>query len=271
MKRRIIVLIDFSEDSRQLLRFAYHIAAAQKVGMLLLHQSSVPLPGFAGQEIKEKYKSEGTRESLAKLKKFAAELLGEVKGMRFKVSSSHIAETVEELFAANSTDFLFVGVKNKQLIERLFIGDTAVKLVNHTDNIIIVLPENCQQFTLKNFCVGLVEKYSLNTKAFDQVLALSGNVERIRFFSIVRPRQDLSIIKSYLSRHVAKYDAFKDVAWEIRPSSGEAAGMNEYTQENDAVLVLQKGTRKMADILRPFFVSKMLAEAKVPVIVLPQP
>lgn len=270
MKKRFIVLVDFSELSKWLLLFAHTWSKNANAGMLVMHQASEPVPRMAEAEIVNRMRREQETEAAEKLKYFAINIIGDDPLVKYHATNSHFATAIEQLGDSAITDYIVAGVKDKSAIERLFAGDTADKLSEDLDKIVIACPANSHEISIHELCVGIKAKYPVSESALDDLLSIKeGTIGKVKFFSVLPHDSPADETEAYLRQLSGKYANTIETSYAIVRHDNAAAGCLEFIAGNKGMLVLQRGPRRFADIFRKFFTTEMIRQSRVPVIILP--
>lgn len=88
MKKRFLVLIDFSPGSADLLRYAYDWSRVVHAEILLVHHTSLLLPVFTDHDSKLALKKMAKDGALEKLKNFAKETLLNTARIQYFVTAA---------------------------------------------------------------------------------------------------------------------------------------------------------------------------------------
>jgi nucleotide-binding universal stress UspA family protein len=271
MMRRFIILVDFTETSFKLLSAASQMASGKDIELLVLHQALEPVPAvgesFDISEIKA-----GLREkSLAQLKQFVSDSISHNKNnVSCMVTTANLSEAVSELRASDVIDFVFAGVRSKNFLSKLFIGNTAIKMSDQTESIIISLTEEKSLSELNSLNIALTPKYPLNMAALQHLLSVVRPlINTIRFFSVVKPGENADAVKAFLTHAASEFSSEESVC-DVITGENVKEEIKNYNSEYEGLIVLQKGTRNFRDIFRKYMVDDLLSEGQHPVIVLPE-
>lgn len=270
MKKRFIVLIDFSDHSEWLLRFAYNWSILSNAELVLVHHAIAPFPGLGDREIISGLKEHSEEKAVTKLKSFAAQAIGIDPSIQFYPETHNISSAILKLQKPDTTDFLFVGMNSKAGIERIVMESTALQLSKEVDSIIIGVPTDLKDFCFDSIYVGIKQPYPLNEKQFEGLLSIvKGNIRYANFFSVLKKGADQEPTAGYLQNLCAQYEKTLDVSYKILDADNTTAAIKEYMQGNSGMLIVQKGPRTFMDIFRRFFTTEIVHHAQIPVIILP--
>ena len=109
MKKRFILLIDFSPLSGNLIQYACDWALQENAEILVVHETSPMIPGFSDNESRESIIKEINEEALLTLKNLVNEFLPPGLKANFLVSEEHLQLMVDELLEQDFEDLIFAG------------------------------------------------------------------------------------------------------------------------------------------------------------------
>lgn len=270
MKRRFIVLVDFSDHSGRLLVFAHSWAKSTGAELLLMHQSAEPVPVLGESEVVERMKHDQALQAADKLQDFALTTIGHDHSAKYHATSSPIAPAIERLADVNITDYVFAGINDKPAIERIFTGDTTARLSEDLENIIIALPAARHGISVHELYVAVKAKYPVNEKALNDLIEIKGGIiDRVKFFSVLPAKTVESATEAYLERLCENHRPRIDTSYSIISDDDPVQASIGLMNRNQGMLALQKGPRGFADMFRKFFTTEMVRQSRVPIIILP--
>lgn len=190
MKKRFIILIDFSEYSGNLLKYACDWSKQVNAELLLVHQTIVLTPGFADYESSKSIAEHDNDEALHKLKALVKELIPPSVKVSYSVSESNLELTLSKLLAEPYQNLIFVGLKGTGLLKKIFLGSVALQVIDNTKNIIVAIPKEITTFSHKNIFVAVTEKHPLNLLELNNFLKLIDKENTsITFFYLSKPNE----------------------------------------------------------------------------------
>jgi hypothetical protein len=270
MKRRFIVLTDLSDHSKRLLTRVHDWARKARAELLLVHQVVKAMPGFGDSEIIQSLRQAEMESAFAGLKLFAEEAAGDISDMYFHVDTMHIISMIEGLEAADTVDYLFVGLNNKPVIDRLFLGNTAAELSKQLNKIIIAFPAANNDIDVETLHVGIIEKYPLNEESFGGLMAImAGIIKKLHFFSVIKPAESQEAAEKYLDALQACYAERVPTSYSVFRSEDPIGTVKDFMVKNRGILVMQKGSRNLLDIFRRFWTTELISMAQIPIVILP--
>jgi hypothetical protein len=270
MKKRFIVLIDFSDHSRQLLLLVNAWARKTNAELILVHQVVRPIPAMGDSEIIAKLKQSGKEDAFEDLKSFTKEALGDDSGIRYLADTNHLISIIESLNEVDTIDCIFVGMNDKTIIDRLFLRSTAAELSKQLDKIIFAFPTYRTDINVDTLYVGISEQHPLNEKAFQTLATIMGGViNEIQFFSIIKPADEQEKAERYLETLQVHYKNHVNASYAVYKEEHPMDAVKDYMLKNKGFLVIQKGSRSLLDVFRKFWTTEMIYNARIPIIILP--
>ncbi len=268
-RNRIIVMAEFTEASRLLLQLARDIAAPKNLPVVVVHQPLGPVPVVTESEMTGQIKKEEAQHALGELEKFAGPIFIPKTNVVYKVSREHLAEQVHRLQDEDIKDFIITGSRPKEWPERLLIGSTAVSLVDHTDQITMVVPEGQSGAITNSICVSLSAKFAFNYEAFERLLSVAPNIQKIHLITVVTDEEEQMSATDYLERIQKNYKNNYSTSITVLKSEEPWLMVEDFLSSNPGLLVLQRGSRNLADTFRRFFINRFIYAARRPLVVLP--
>ena len=269
MKRnRIIVLVDLSDDSENLIDFAFSLSDVIFAKMIFVHQIAAVAPGMADHEGKAEIIRIEKEEANSKLWKLT-------KGKAYNADSFHISKepiltTLEELKTDHYFDWVLAGLKGSGILKRLFIGSSTLSVVNNSSLMTIAVPVQKPITVPKKLLVGVDQKYEMNKPQFTAMLsALAGQVEEVEFFTILKDNEDEQKANQYLNHLHDEFKAYNSSTLLFKGKDVFTDLKHHVDQTEDAFLVLQQGSRSLQDyIFRKFMINELVYTGLIPLIVI---
>ena len=173
MRKRFILLIDFSEYSNNLIKYATDWSEAANSKVLLLHQTIVLSPALADSETKQKIAEPINNVALDKLKKLARTLIPNTVKVSYSVSEQPLHITLSKLLAEPFDNLVFVGMKGTGILKKIFLGSTALQIIRNTKNIVVAMPNEIDRYSHEKIFIAVNEKKPLNLDALNNFLQFS--------------------------------------------------------------------------------------------------
>lgn len=270
MKNRFIVLIDLSEYSRWMLLYAYNWAQSAHAELLLVHQTTDPVPGLGETSIISEIKKDNSKRALKALSQFVYSVLPKGTKVKLHVTSHNLENSVQMLRKSQFRDIFFVGMKYKSLFEKIFISSTAIRLADEIENIIVAIPEKNEDAHLDTLYIGIKQKYPLNEEQLEHVLSIAGNAaKKLHFFSMLKEGEPAAETESYVKEVQLRYTGRYAVTYAVYKVEDAFQGIKDFMHANNGTLVIQKGTRSLVDYFRKYYVNDLINYAQIPLIILP--
>ncbi|MCO5292997.1 MAG: universal stress protein [Chitinophagaceae bacterium] len=272
MKKRFILLIDFSEYTDNLIKYACDWSKQANAELILVHQSITLIPGFTDSESRQKIVELNNNKDLQKLKELAARLIPSTMKVSYLVSENHLQTLLTDLLAEPHENLIFAAIKGTGIIKQIFLGSFALEVIENINNIIVAMPKEISVFSHEKIFVAITEKYPLNIIEFNRFLNFFENENTcITFFYLAKPDEktegiekqlnDLSIL--YADRFETKTAIFKS----NNPFEDIKKIINNKEKE---ILIIQKGSRFFTDqLFRLSLINELVYEGQTPLIILP--
>jgi len=272
MKNRFIVLIDFSPYSEPLLRFAYDWGKRIDAEIVLVHNTIVLSPVMSPRESKIELINIANSNALQRLKECAEAVLP--KGTPFEriVSEIELVIQLRQLLQEPFNNLVFLGIKGTGLLKKIFIGSQAVNVIDSIDNLIVAVPKNAGCCPHESIHVAVQKNYPLNIIDFNKFLNFTGDeINRIAFFSVVTPDDDLVSTENYLKELAGLYSDKRDISYRIYEGNSAFEDLKGIIlKKKDEYIVVQRGSRTFLDqMFRKFLINELVYEGDTPLIILP--
>ncbi|MNQ25923.1 Universal stress protein family protein [compost metagenome] len=272
MKKRFIILIDFSEYSGNLLKFAYDWGKQVNAELLLVHQTIVLTPGLADYDSSKSIAEHDNDEALQKLKTLVMELIPASVEVSYSVSESNLELTLSTLLAEPYQNLIFVGLKGTGLLKKIFLGSVALQVINSTKNIVVAIPKEITAFSHKNIFIGVTEKHPLNLFELNNFLKLIDKENTsITFFYLSKPHKKTKGTEKKLKDLSVMFSDRFNTGFAIYEGNNPFDDIKKIiNNKNDEMLIVQKGSRHLTDqLFRKFLINELVYEGQTPLIVLP--
>lgn len=272
MKKRFIILIDFSEYSESLLKYAYDWSRQIETEFLIVHQTEVITPTLADIETREKFTQETNLKMLDKVKSFVENILPNQARLNYDVSDKNLNFTLKAHLNTGFEDLIFVGIKETSLRKKIFLGSTAIQLINEIENSFVAMPKEMTKFSHEKIFVAVTEKHPLNILELNNFLSFIDETETsITFFHLSELNEDTGLIEKKLRDLTTLFAPRYDANYEIYEKNTYFNNIKKVINNNiDELLIVQKGSRHLTDkIFRRFLINDLVFEGETPLIVLP--
>jgi nucleotide-binding universal stress UspA family protein len=267
-RNRIIVLIDFSEYSENLINFAVRIAEIIKAKVLFVHQISGLAPAMADREARNKILKNEIVVASNNLQKLAR---GAYFGAdSFYVSRKPVLTTLQELKSEGYFDWVFTGLTGAGVLKRIFMGSTTISIVDHSDSLIVAVPVQTEVPVPKKILVGINPRYELNKQQLENVLSmLRDQITELEFFTILEENESETEAENILTSLQTEYKSFSPGMQLYKGKNAFVLLKNQVKHSEDSFLIVQQGSRSLRDhLFRKFMINELVYNALTPLIVL---
>lgn len=271
MNKRLIVLIDFSKHSASLLKYAAAWSQHAATDLLLVHHTQPLIPSLTHEKDRAQIIRQANEEARHALHELKKALLPPGLPAAVEVTEASLIKTVQHLLDEPAPQVLVMGLKGTGLLKQLFIGSTAVEIIEQVQHTVVAIPKDLDTFAPERIFVAVSEKQYLNAAALHQLLDFYPGIGHITFFhlskeeelSVQMQRQLQGLAGLFAHRTYTDVDvyrgshAFDRIRGVVSNSTGE-------------LLVVQKGSRLLTDqLFRRFLINELIYDARTPLIILP--
>lgn len=272
MRKRFILLIDFSEYSSNLIKYAYEWSKEANARILLLHQTLVLTPALVNSETKKQIIEQANDEALQKLQTLAQSLLPDTAHVSYAVSENHFQISLPELLEEPFDNLIFVGVKGTGMLKKIFLGSIALEVISNTNNIVVAIPKEIDSYTHEKIFVAVNEQKPLNMLELNNFLKfIDSQNTHITFFYLANPDEDTKEIEQHLKQLSDEFADRFHTDFAIYEGQNRLEDIKKVINNKiDEILVVQRGSRMLTDqLFRRFLINDLVYEGQTPLIVLP--
>ncbi|MBW3469032.1 universal stress protein [Arthrospiribacter ruber] len=272
MKNRFIILIDFSEYSGNLIKYACSWSKQVNAELLLVHQSMVLAPALTDNYSRQQIVEHTNGQALQKLKALAKEFIPSTIKVSFEVSESNLQLIIAKLLEEPYDNLIFTGIKGTGFLKKIFLGSIALQVIDNIKNCVVAMPKEVDTFSHDNIYVAVTEKHPLNILEFNKFLKFIGkNDTSITFFYLAKPNEKITGIEKHLKELKEMFSNRYNTSFAIYEGSNPLDDIKKVLNiKFDDILVVQKGSRLITDqLFRRFLINELVYEGQTPLIVLP--
>lgn len=267
-KNRIITLIDFSDNSETLIKFSSEFSRIIDSKVVFVHKVAGLSPALADTDIKKQIIEIEEEEALDQLKALTKKhffMDGE-----FLVSEKAVLTILEELKNEHYFDWVFVGLQGKGLLKQIFIGSTALKIIENSGLLTVAVPIQKEIFIPQKLIVAVYYKFPINIAQFNILISnLSEQIKEIEFISVITENDDEDESIKYLLHLTLMYSEYHAVMNPFRGKDAFSEISDYMVEKKDSFLVVQQGSRTLTDSLfRKFLINDLVYSNSIPLIVL---
>lgn len=272
MEKRLIVLIDFSAYSGDLLKYAYDWSKKAGGNLVLVHHTTAVVPAMADDPTRVTLTRATNEEALAKLHKLKDEHLPDDANVRYIASEQPVESIISGLQAEPFDNLVFMGVKGTGRLKQIFVGSFVIEVIDRANSIVVAMPRNVTEFVSKKMYVAVSNAFQLNTEALDALLAFTaGKITELSFFSLTDSKFDLMQMESFLSRLVDQYNDRVKADYNLYAGEKVYDNIRDIiNSRTDELLVVQRGSQSLAyQPFRKFIINELVFAGETPLVVLP--
>ncbi len=272
MRKRFILLVDFSEYSNNLIKYACNWSKETGAKILLHHQTTVFLPAFAENEAKQEIVQHANKEALQKLKALQKILIPSTVEVSYSVSEIDFHHTLPKLLAEPFENLIFMGLKGTGLLKKIFLGSVALQIIRNTNNIIVAMPKEIDTYSHEKIFIAVGEKKPLNILELNKFLKfIDNNNTNITFFHLAKPNENTTAIKKQLQDLTEMFSEGFNTNYAIYEGDNRLEDIkNVINNKIEELLIVQKGSRILTDqLFRRFLINELVFEGQTPLIILP--
>ena len=272
MKKRFIILIDFSEYSENLIRYACDWSKRINADLLLVHHAIALTPPFADSESRQEIAQHTNDEALDKLKTLAKKIIPPIVKVSFFVSENHLLNTLPKLLDEPFDNLIFIGIKGTGLLKKIFLGSVGLQVIDNINNIVVAMPKEADNFSHEKIFIAATEKHPLNILELNKFLNfINSKKTSIIFFYLAKPNEKTKNIENHLRDLAALYAGRFNTTYAIYEGNNPFKDFKKViSNRNSEMLIVQKGSRLLTvQLFRKFLINELVYEGQTPLIVLP--
>lgn len=272
MEKQFIILIDFSENTPNLLRQVEAWCAHSRAHLLLLHQADFVVPTRLDDRVREQVILQHNNEVEAEMRKLALETLNPTTKFVCIATQLSLADKLDQLMDEPHEYTVFAGLKGTGILKRLLMGSMVLNVVENLDTTLVALPTNTDGLLPKRVHVAVGNKYTVNATALNNFLELLGDrVELLRFFHLAtKGKPQAKILGQMKSLEKLFKDKFPTQVMLHEDDSSVDKMKSVASGGSDDILVVQRGPRNLPDqLFRKFLTNELVYDGRVPLVILP--
>lgn len=272
MKKRFIILVDFSEHSSNLIKYASDWCKQVDAEILLLHQTIVLAPVLADYDIRQQIAENANKKALEELKIIANMQIPDSIKVSYSVSETHLLLTLPKLLAESHENLIFVGLKGTGLLKKTLLGSVAIQVIDNINNSVVAMPTKIDSFSHEKIFVAVTEKHPLNILELNNFLKfIDKQNTQITFFYLAKPNEKPAGIEKQLRELSELFADRFNTGFSIYEGNYAFEDIKKViNNKTNELLIVQKGSRLFTDqLFRKFLINELVYEGKTPLIVLP--
>lgn len=272
MKKRFIVLVDFSENTVNLLKYAYVWSKEANAELLLLHHTYHSAPTFAERDTKAEINQHIQSEALEKLKGISNAIFHPSTVVSYSISELPLTSLIQRHLAEDFDNLILLGIKETGILKKIFLGSTAVKVIDNIENIAVGIPADIDHYSHEKLFVAVSEQHPFNILAFNKYLEfLNDGKTSITFFYISKGNKHFVSVEKQLSELANLYADRYETTYTIFEGQDSFNDIKQVINNKaDEMLVVQKGSRLLSDhLFRKLLINELVYDGKIPLVILP--
>jgi nucleotide-binding universal stress UspA family protein len=152
--KKILIALDYARSATQVAEMGYSIAKSMNGEVILLHVMEdvayystpgyVPIVGFNNfnhTDFLEMIDIEGLKKAGMHFLNNMKQYLGD-DTIKIEVEEGDIADVVMKTARKMNVDMIVIGSRSRNWLEKVFIGSSAIKVLDHTTIPLLVIPVN---------------------------------------------------------------------------------------------------------------------------------
>ncbi|MBG0781366.1 MAG: universal stress protein [Bacteroidales bacterium] len=286
--RRILVPIDFSEESEKAARYALKLAAFMKADIRLMHAwMPIAADHFAWGEmyamqtnIEAKLKLEET-EAAERLQLFQEELKLQIKrkhikgvDIDFDLIRGNASDAISAVAHHYKPGLIVMGTKGKQRFERGFFGSTTLKAISKGKIPVLAIPPTYDESSFEH-TKKLLYVTSFDDTDFDSLSRLMAFVRpfNARIYCLHIHQQGSLLVDETRMRimreHFNKFYQGYDVECGLLESEDVLDGIERFIQDQhiDVMAITAKKQNLLSQLFEPELSRKLLFRSSIPLLV----
>ena len=272
MRKRFIILIDFSDYSSNLIRYACDWAMQLDAELLLVHQTYVLAPALTDVEGKKNIAQQLKKDALCKLQSLSNELIPPIVKVSFFVSDLSLQITLPKILETPFESLIFAGIKGTGLLKKIFMGSVVLQVIESANHLVVAMPKEIATYSQRKIYVAVTDKYPLNQLELTKFLSfICCENTSITFFYLAKPTHNTDEMVNCPADLTMLYADRFSTDFTIYEGINIFADIKKVINNQiDEILVVQKGSRLLTDqLFRKFLINELVYEGQTPLVVLP--
>lgn len=272
MKRRFIVLIDFSPTSAVLMSTVKTWNRYIHAEILLVHQISYAIPVMADSSHRAQIIRAETDKANHDMEIWIRKHFPNHAAIQSKIFIEGLIHSLRKTAGKQYQDIIILGTKGQGILKKYFMGSTALNVIDQLNQFIISIPDNYQGNTPKKLTVSVTYEYPLNTDAFLSVLGMMhGFIQSVEFISAVTPKDSATKSMDYLKQLTFQVQSKVPSSFSLFEGKSAFSEIKKHVIKTTGnILVVQKGSRSLSDqLFRKFFINEIVHDNSLPLMIIP--
>lgn len=272
MRKRFIVLIDFSAYSPTLLKYAYEWGLQSNAELLLVHQTNVMTPALVDTASREAIIQQANIEATLRMRELCRATLPDSAEYTCIVSETPLQLSLQRLLSETPESLVILGVKGTGMLKKILLGSVAVEVIENTDKVVVAIPKEVTRFSPEKIFVAVSEQNPLDILAFNNFLEWLGQgIGQITFFYLAKTSVHNAGMEKYLRDLAKLFSDRYNTQFAIYEGKDAFSEIKKVINNKiEEILIVQRGSRFLSDqMFRKFLVNELVYEGQTPLVVLP--
>jgi hypothetical protein len=273
MKKRIILLVDFSKYTTSVMQMANMLSTQlPNIEMIMMHKLTLAAPALTDNQTKEELLDIERKKAFVELKELKDAYLPNISKLGYYVSDTPLPISIAEHKHPDYQDIIIMGLKGSGLLKKVFIGSTNVAIMEQLNIPIISLPAEFAITQKWNLVLGVNYRFPVNLDKLKSVMDfISGSIDKMYLLSVLKMDENEQDASEYLFELAKEMPKKVKVSARIIQDENAIETMKSYFKSVDGnLLMLQKGSRSLKDqLFRKFVINELIYEGKTALITLP--
>ncbi|RQP08477.1 MAG: universal stress protein [Chryseobacterium sp.] len=273
MRERFIVLMDFSEEPENLIRYAAGWAERVAAELVFVQKTTALIPGLADAETKRMLLEKTNAEDTEKLKAMVERIVSPVVRTSYSVTDESVQQRLHRLLEEDYHHLVFIGLKRVGLLEKWLVGSKPLRIIENTPDIFVAIPEDISRFSHGKVFVGIAAEHPLNVLEFRKLLGFLDPADiEIIFFHLAKPDENVEKETALLQKLSQAFAADFTTDFKIYEGNSAFDDIRKVINNKiEEILVVQEGSRLLSDrLFRRFLINDLIYEGRTPLIILPE-
>jgi len=266
--KKILVPIDFSENSKLALKHAFQVANQLNSTISLLHVYQIETR--TGSFLSIDQLVQGDREGeMSVLIEEMKPLLGPKIKIESFVKKGASVETICQTGEKLNVDIIIMGTTGAGGMKKLFLGSTASNVIKNTPIPVLAIPQDFQNFKISNITLALdnkeIENATILRPLVDLVNGFKAELKLVTVIDETHPKSGIDpSVEEYLKNKGVNFTFFIITASEI------IEGIQNFVkrEKSDLLCVVHRSRGLFESIFEESVAKQIAFDSRVPLLVL---
>lgn len=273
MKRRVITLVDLSENFEHVLKFCSDFALATDAALHLIYQIPGLMPAMTDGSSRQSILDAEKNDAQIRLQSLTRRTVATIVERKIHITEKNIGLFLKENMHPDTTDLVVLGMKKTTFLKKWLTGTIITRLIEHLNCSLLALPLEMEPFIPNTLLVSVSNKYPLHVDAMmslTEQLKMAGT-DQLIFVSVAQNQKDVAAAEAFIQPLLETFAPVMASRMEIYIESQPLEALKARKEEHPAsFMVVQKGSRSLTDqLFREFFIDELVHDGQIPVIILP--